>query len=339
MSYFLARSFGHLVNVVALPATSRYESHANAGLKPSTIYEINQYGHGVIVGGGNLYENGELEVSTDALATLDAPLMLFSLSMGRIYNRRAELVRRTDSMAPSRIVALNAKAGQSVARDKATADVLRELGVKHAVLGGCPTLFVDRMRDRIVKQPDDYGETVFVSVRNPRLMSVPLIKQSQVHGDVARIVAFLRGRGHRDVRILCHDYRDIAFAASFSGVDYVYTDDVGAYLYLLSTCRLNVTYRLHSALPCASYGRPFIKISYDERALSAMETVGYGDWNIDMVKADDVAAAVADRYDRLDELPGHRDRVQPLWNQLHDVMGKAFDDFAADVRAFSGLGA
>ena len=59
---FLQASFGSQVNVISLPATSRYESQAKAGLTPRTVHEINQYGHGVIVGGGNLYENGELQV-------------------------------------------------------------------------------------------------------------------------------------------------------------------------------------------------------------------------------------------------------------------------------------
>ena len=43
-----------------------------------TIYEINQYGDGVIV--GEIFENGELEVDINALETLEVPMMLFHLS-------------------------------------------------------------------------------------------------------------------------------------------------------------------------------------------------------------------------------------------------------------------
>ncbi len=46
----MTEAFGEVVNVISLPATSKYEAHAKAGLDAATIYEINQYGHGVIVG-------------------------------------------------------------------------------------------------------------------------------------------------------------------------------------------------------------------------------------------------------------------------------------------------
>ena len=100
---FVYKTFGEVVNLIVLPATSKYESQAKAGLTGKTIYEINQFGHGVIIGGGNLYENGELEVGLDALDTLEVPLMLFSLSRGRIYNHRYQLVNRTDAM-PLRVI-------------------------------------------------------------------------------------------------------------------------------------------------------------------------------------------------------------------------------------------
>ena len=96
LRHFIHEAFGQVVNLIELPATSRYESQAKGGLTSKTIYEINQYGHGVIVGGGNLYENGELDVTLDALKTLEVPLMLFSISRGRIYNRQCKLVERTD---------------------------------------------------------------------------------------------------------------------------------------------------------------------------------------------------------------------------------------------------
>src|SRR5665647_1466823 len=95
MQHFLYEAFGEVVNLVSLPATKRYDSVAHAGLTARSIHEINQYGDGVIVGGGNLYENGELDVDLDALEALRVPLMLFSLSRGRIYGRRDELVDRT----------------------------------------------------------------------------------------------------------------------------------------------------------------------------------------------------------------------------------------------------
>ncbi len=328
---FLQRAFGSQVNVISLPATSRYETHAKAGLTPRTVHEINQYGHGVIVGGGNLYENGELEVSRRALAALDVPLMLFSLGSGRIYNRRHELTPRTDTMDEDIVRALDDRASQSLARDETTAQRLRACGCRKVRVGGCPTLFLDETLDRI---PVFYHvPEVLLSVRTPELMNIPLCDQARVRSDVLDIVELLRERGYRDVKLLCHDHRDLAFAASFDGIEYLYTDDVFTYLGWLKACRLSIGYRLHAALPCLSLGTAAISISYDERALSLMRTIGCGDWDINMIESGRVRDQVADRIDRLGELEHLCDRSTSTWRALHRAMTDAFRIFAGEVRA------
>jgi hypothetical protein len=333
LQHFLRESFGEVVNLISVPATSRYESQAKAGLTGRTIYEINQYGHGVIVGGGNLYENGELDVNLDALPSLEVPLMLFSLSRGRIYNRRNQLVPRTDAM-PERVVqALHRKACRSLARDQATFTFLQRIGCD-PVLGGCPTIFVDRMADRLPALAECDRNTALISIRHPALMSIPLEKQAQVYQDILDLIALLRREGFADVRLLCHDHRDLSFAASFPDVDYVYTGDVYTYLALLRACAINVTYRLHSMLPCLAFGTPTIKISYDERALSLVETVGFGDWNIDMMQTRDVAARVRERYRHLKDLRTLRTDARPLWDKLHGTMLDGFRQFATEVRNY-----
>lgn len=331
---FVEEAFGEVVNLITLPATAKYEAHAKAGLDAATIYEINQYGHGVIVGGGNLYENGELQFDANALSALEAPLMLFSLSMGRIYGRLDRLVRRTNAMSDDRVRMLNEKALVSFARCQATYDYLKGLGIAKTELGGCPTLFLDGAEDRLPSIPESSCGQVLLSVRNPNLMSVPLAARSRVRDDISAIVEMLVARGWGVPRLLCHDYRDIEFAASFSDLDFIYVDDASTFLALLRSARLNVTYRLHSALPCFSFGTPCVKISYDERALSLMETAGYGDWNIDMIQTRSVAAAVADRLDRLNELPALRKAAQPRWAQLRSASRAGFATFAAAVRAY-----
>lgn len=334
MEHFLAKAFGRVVNVISMPATSRYRSGANAGLTSRAIYEINQYGHAVIVGGGNLYENGELDVNLDALETLDVPLMLFGLSAGRVYNRRLQLVRRTDAMPDRVITQLNRKSKLSLVRDNATGEFLDRLGTDGVIVGGCPTLFLNRAVDRLPKLDELDKSPVVISIRNPSLMNVPPEKQAKVYGDIWRIIEFLQGEGMQDIRLLCHDHRDIAFASSFSGIEYVYTDDVHTYLTLLRSCALNVSYRLHSALPCLSFGRPVIKISYDERALSMMDTIGLGDWNIDMVRSNDVINQVIDRYHRLDDLVTLCAQEQPQWDRFYGLMSDAFATFATEVRLY-----
>lgn len=329
----LHEAFGEVVNVISLPATSRYEAHGKAGLTAKTIHEINQYGHGVIVGGGNLYENGELDLNLDALEALEAPLMLFSLSRGRIYNRRGELVPRTDAMPRPRVVALNRKASHSLARDASTLAFLHELGCERAQLGGCPTVFLDRIANRLPPLPPNEPGGVLLSVRNPDLMNIPLERQAMVRRQVERLINLASLLGKGPVRLLCHDHRDIAFAASFPEVEYVYTGDVYSYLSLLRAATLNISFRLHATLPCLSFGTPSVSITYDERAQSLLQTLGLGAWDINLMACDDVVEAVADRCARLDDLWSMVEAAQPTWQALHGTMLGALQQFRDEVVA------
>ena len=328
MEHFIERAFGRVVNLIRLPATSKYETVARAGLTSKLIYEINQYGDAVIVGGGNLYENGELNVDTEALDALEVPLMLFSLSMGRVFNRHNQLVRRTDAM-PARIAqAINQKAVISLTRDAATCEYLHGIGQTDAVIGGCPTIFLDRIVDRLPSVSEADQGNVLISVRNPELMNIPLPVKARVHHDVASVISFLRRKGCKSVRLLCHDHRDIPFAASFEDVDYIYTSDVHTFLALLRSASLCISFRLHSILPCLSLGTPVIPISYDERSLSLIDTVGFGSWQIDLVREGRLPELVADRFGRIEEQKAIRTRVDPLWASLYDTMSGAFEQLA-----------
>lgn len=332
----LAEAFDSFVNLISIPATSRYESQAKAGLNSRTVHEINQYGHGVIVGGGNLYENGELDVNLEALKKLETPMMLFSLSRGRVYNRLDKLVDRTDVMSDNIMAGVNKHARWSLARDHATLNHLKGLGMDHAVLGGCPTIFLDRISSQLPEVPVGDRRTTLVSVRNPSLMNIALHRQIGIPQQVQALVKLLRDNGHEDVRLLCHDHRDIPFAASL-GEPYVFIQEPHAYLALLKSCRLNVTYRVHSALPCMAFGTPFIKLSYDERALSLLDTVGFGDWNIDIVKEPDVVGAVANRLNRLEDLPKIREQAAPIWSNIRTTQDTALKEFATACREYAAL--
>lgn len=330
---FIRRSFGSQVNVISLPATSRHETHAKAGLTPRTVHEINQYGHGVIVGGGNLYENGELDVDPAALDALEPPLMLFSLGAGRIYNRRHELVSRTDAMNADLVRMLNEKAAVSLVRDDATANLLARLGCPPAQVAGCPTLFLDEQFDRpaILDGPPQ----VLFSVRTPELMNVPLADQARVRADILGVIDLLCRRGFGDVKLLCHDHRDLPFAASFGDLEYLYTDDVSTLLNWLRSCRLSIGYRLHAALPCLALCTPAVSISYDERALSMMRTIGYAAWDINMIESGDVVSEAGERIDQLAELPRLRAQTRSRWRLLCSRMTAAFDVFARCVSRFA----
>lgn len=334
MQHFIYNAFGEVVNLINLPATSKYESHAKAGLTSQTIYDINQYGHGVIIGGGNLYENGELDVNLDALKALEVPLMMFSVSRGRVYNRSLQLVPRTDTMPDRVMQALDEKACLALYRDQATSDHLQSIGCKNTEVGGCPTIFLNRIAHRLPQVPGNLARTALVSVRIPSLMSIPLERQSRVYNDILQIVDLLRECGYDDTRLLCHDHRDISFAASFPGIDYVYTGDVYTYLTMLRECAINVSYRLHSFLPCMSFDRPAIKVSYDERALSLIDTVGMDDWNINMIEQPNVAEMVANRIARLEQLEEQSHALKPHWQAMYQRFEDTFSDFSGRVNAF-----
>jgi len=329
--HLLRETFHDFVNIVQVPATNG-EAGGLGGLKPKTLHEINLYAHGVIVGGGNVYENGQLDVDANALRALRPPLMLFSLSHGRIYDHRHELVPRTDSMPDSVIAALHERTAISVARDDATLAHLRAIGLTRPVLGGCPSLLLRQLTLPDLNPPTSGA---LLSVRHPRLMSIPLRDQARVHDSVLHIMAALEADGFGPVRILCHDTRDVAFASSLGDVEYILADDIYSHLELLRRAPLVVSFRLHAFLPCLSFGTPAINISYDERSLSLVRTAGMESWDIDFVRSRDVVAEVRDRCARLGDLAALREAAQPRWQQLESVMRNSMTSFAGLVKAYA----
>ncbi|MFW5658878.1 MAG: polysaccharide pyruvyl transferase family protein [Bacteroidota bacterium] len=328
IQYFLRETFGSDFSLISLPATSRYEAHRKAGISAGTVFEMNRLGDGLIVGGGNLYENNELEVNPVAINALEIPMIIFSVSRGKVYNRKHELVDRTDVMPASKIKLLNESADISLSRDPATHSYIKdELGVDN-IMGACPTMFIDQMPQHDVTTSQKVKSDCLISIRTPNLMSVSVQKQNQVCEDLLAMISELKSRGYHDVRFLCHDHRDIPFASSFTDIPYVYTEDVYAYLTYLKHTRLNITYRLHSFIPCMAYGVPTIKISYDQRALSLVDAIGLDDWNINHV-LEDTVTEVKDRLDRLDELPGINKQVKKdVWQGMEAVIRDNVKRFA-----------
>lgn len=319
LNHFIRQAFPGGLNIIALPATSKYEAQKKAGLSSQTVYEINQFGDGVIVGGGNLYENGELEINATALKALERPLMIFSVSRGKIYNKELKLVDRTDVMTDNNIALINQHAAISLSRDKATHDYVNSLGGS-SILGGCPTLFLNEAPQHEVQVADEDRTDVLISIRTPTLMSIPVGYQYDLRGQMAALIELLHAKGYRKVKILCHDHRDIPFAASFEEVDYLYTEDVYTYLSFLRNTRLNLTFRLHSFLPCIALGVPAIKISYDQRALSMLDTLGMGQWNINLL-TDNLLQEVENRIDNLGDLDDMVNKLrQGLWSDLRQTL-------------------
>lgn len=328
---FLERAFGNdYVNIISLPATNTYESNKKAGFTRNTIYEINQFGHGVILGGGNLYENGEIDIDPIALKALEKPFMICSVSRGRIYNKKNKLVDRTDVISDSKLKMLNEKAQYKLSRDKATCDYITGLGVNNQI-GACPTLFLHEFLEE-KKIPKQYETDCLISIRTPNLMSVPPEKQYKLRDILKQAIVDLKDRGYENIKILCHDHRDIPFADSFSEVDYMYTDDPIKFLNMLQSTRLNITFRLHSFLPCLSLDVPVINISYDERALSLTESINMSEWNIHYIN-DDVNTEIRNRINNLSDLENlKKHNQQNRWAEIKDNFTKSFSSFANDVK-------
>ncbi len=331
LRHLLRGAFGEAVNLVHVPAVRGEAGSSLYGLLPASVHQMNQYGHGVVVGGGNLYENGGLEVNTQALAALRLPLMLCGLSHGRIYDQRHRLLPRTDAMANSTTVALNAAASISLVRDDATLSYVQALGIDTAKLAACPSLLLGELPSTPGASSIPAGGTL-LSIRSPRLMSIPPRDEARVHGVVRRLLDELHRLGRGPVRLLCHDIRDLEFAASFDGVDYILPDDVQAYLQALREAQLVVSFRLHAFVPCVAFGTPAINISYDERSVSLVRTLGFDTWDVNVVTSADPAGEVLERCARLDDYAALRTAQRPTWDAFTSVMRESAAAFAEDVR-------
>jgi polysaccharide pyruvyl transferase WcaK-like protein len=327
VNHFIRMAFKENYNVISLPATGKYEAHRKAGLSSQTVYEVNQFGHGVVVGGGNLYENGELEVNPIAMRALEKPLMIFSVSRGKIYNKDLKLVDRTDTMADDKLKLLHQYANISLSRDKSTKEYLDSLKCNNT-LGGCPTLFINEIPQHLVPIMDADKTDAVISIRTPTLMSIPVEYQYRLRDQLTEIIDLLKRKGYANVKFLCHDHRDIPFAASFKEIDYLYTEDVYTYLTWLRNTRLNLTFRLHSFIPCLAYDVPAIKISYDQRALSMLDTLGMNDWNIDLLK-DKLLPEIENRLNNINDLKGIKEKLsKTTWADLRHTMASSSEKFA-----------
>ena len=196
-------------------------------------------------------------------------------------------------------------------------------------------MFLEQIKDQLPVLPEKEDVGVLISIRNPHLMNIPIPLQERVRQDILDIITRLKEKGYKLIRLLCHDHRDIPFAVSFQEVDYIYTSDTYAYLSLLQSCKLNISYRLHATLPCMSFGTPSIKISYDERASSLMKTIGLDNWNINLLDGDNIADKVVERIDNLHSLKRQLKDAKADWNKLHKNMITSLKNFSNDVYKYS----
>lgn len=341
LRHMIYETFGRLVSIIDYPATNRHESTAKAGLTPATVHEINRFADGVIVGGGNLFENDEIAVDSRALCSLQPPLMLFSNSRGRIYDRHGRLTDRSDVIPEAKLSALLARADISLSRDSATHSYASALNEKDE-LGWCPTINLGQYSDKLPVLPEDEEVGALIAIRTPGLMNVPFRHQSAVPEHIDGAIDALRDAGYRRIRVLCNDSRDMDFATVFrytKRVDAVFTSDVYQYLALLKNASMVVSYRLHASLPAIAFGVPTVNVTYDERAMSLCEDLGIGPACINMVEADDEFPSRL-RAEIINGAYGIDDHisVQPLWEQIRSSQFAHLQRFRKLMRSYMETG-
>jgi len=341
LRHMLYETFGRLVSVIDYPATSRHESTAKGGLTPPTIFEINRFADGVILGGGNLFENNEITVDPRALASLQPPLMMFSNSRGRIFDRHGRLAERSDVIPDSKLEVLLERADISLSRDTATHGHLKVINPKDE-LGWCPTINLHRYEEMLPVLPDHEEVGALISVRTPGLMNVPYRHQSAVQAHIDLAIDTLREAGHKRIRILCNDSRDLDFATAFrytKAVDSVYTNDVYQYLALLKNADMVLSYRLHATLPAISYGTPTVNIVYDERSKSLCEDLGLGDASLNMVEmGEGFAASVAETIHAGGYTAANHASLKSRWDEIGQAQFAALGRFKAMMGGYVETG-
>jgi polysaccharide pyruvyl transferase WcaK-like protein len=317
----IAKVANHPCDIINMPAKGVDSVIKLGGITRQVVNDINELGAGVLIGPGNLFENNGLEIDAVALDALRIPPLIFSVSWGRIFSDAGELHSRSDAMGREMIGTLCRKAGGILVRDERTQTFLQTLGIENVQVVGCPVLALEPNCLPLPSGVDSRVEgAALVSIRNPLLMNISPRLQGRVHTDVRRIIDRLYQMGYDKVALLCHDLRDLRFAAAYADVPALYTENPLQYLAWLRDCRLNVTFRLHSFLPCAVLGTPSVHFTYDERAAGLIEVAKLQGCDVDYVHAaDPVEQALALCADPV-FLTQTASLARPHWQNLRRIM-------------------
>lgn len=315
------------VNFITIPAAG---FGAKSGLNKKIIYDINQTASGVIIGGGNLFENGEIEFDNSALRALRKPMLVYSTSYGNIYGADLSYVRRTDAISDGDLVTLLEHADVVLSRDEATYAHIESL-MSHPdhVVGGCPSVYISKLASKEIDQAVKPDESFpLLAVRSPEQMNIPLSQKIKIHQLSEKCIEILERRQKKPARVLCNDQRDIEYAMSF-GREILYTSDVYEYFQILNAVDAAISFRVHTSLPLWSLGRPTLNLSYDERSESLIKTLDMKQYDLNIIEqrqtlAEDIEAAFA-------KMPDHIS-PPPRWDDLHDIQISGLERFISKLR-------
>ncbi len=312
----LEEALGPRVNVVWLRGIC--DGFGRSGLTSRTVYEINMFGHGLVVCGDTEAPAEPKEaVEVEAAGQLEVPMLMCGLVA------RSRTVAGLD---PTQYEPLATRSTAVLGNEPGAVSLMRAAGGE-AALGGPLALF----SDRIEATPSEPSGAL-IAVRNPGHLPLEPERRGAVHGEVRALVDRLRAAGHDDVRLLCQDAADLSFAAAYSDLEYAYTTDPYQWLGLLRGAELVVSFRLEASLACAASSVPFIHLTADDGGRATLLALGLDPWTVEL--RDSVAAPidVMEAIERLGEQAEHRIETMANWGNYDRRTGDAFARFATAVR-------
>ena len=309
--HFVQRGISAMIRRLVPDATfqlfdvnSRGRDKSAYGLTQSAIERANDEADLVIVGGSNLYEGGfgwpwGVHLDPAALTQLRVPLFLLGIGTG---SRFASALHKPSTRAKREITLLNELATLSGARDVATLDWLKELGVTNAKLMGDPATFVFNRP----LQDKNSGHVLVVMAPSRIASSKRQPWKAHTRGGavfraLAGITRQLLQHGQK-VIVVCNDPKDLPLAQQFfagwlpNGV--ICPQAPEEYFQLLSESRAVISGRLHTAVVAFSLGIPFLLIDVDGRTNGFVKTYQLERW---AVNASDpgIAERLSDQASRL----------------------------------------
>lgn len=290
-------AFGPWVNLSSMPVGD--ETLGRGGFTSRTVYEMNLFGHGVILLGQTRPEHpDDLDIDEQALVELELPLFVWGVPPGQ---------------ASRLLVSAN--------------EVVMGQGPK----GSPPHLL---SHSSMSAEYESYPERpALVSLRDARTMDLPPKRRSAFPHELGSILRALRSDMPNEVLLMCHDQDDRRLASALTDVDYFYPLDAREWHERLTRAALNVTFRVESALTCAAIGVPFVHFAGTDAALKVMATAGLDDWSVDWRTVKDPAAALRERMGRLDDLETMRLMAMPDWAAADRRVSDALKRFAKQVQA------
>ena len=129
-------------------------------------------------------------------------------------------------------------------------------------------------------------------------MNIPIASKPKV-AQFIKDTYFKLKKTNQNIKVVCNDMRDISFVNSIGISKYIYTGEVDEYLTRLKNASLVISLRLHATLPCLSFGTRCINLSYDERSMSLMKSMGLENWDIKVLSSKNLYEDVSKKIDQI----------------------------------------